>query len=263
VTFSPLDPGAPNVASGPDQTVFWNRVAREDLDYHERQFDQQYRSTARLARFTRSLAGLRGGDAFDVGCGAGANIFHLGRELPGYRWTGLDIAGRTLFPIGRPRLAAAGLDVTLIEGDFFHLREIFAGRHFDLVLSIQNLSWIPSYEAALEQLLAVTRGWLVVTALFTDFQVDAKIEVHDYTWSADCQGPFYYNVYSLARFREFCEARGCQEFASEDFEIEIDLPRPDSGGLRTYTERLADGRRLQFTGPIAQPWKFVAVRMGN
>lgn len=245
---------------GPDEIAFQKRTAREDLDYHARQFDEEYRSTVHLAEFLRSLPGLEGGEALDVGCGAGANIYHLARGLPGYRWTGLDIAGSVVFPIGRPKFAAAGLDVTLIEGDFLRLRETFTGRHFNLVLSIQNLSWIPGYEAALEQLLAVTKGWLVVTSLFTDFYVDARVEIRDYTWSADCQGPFYYNVYSLARFRQFCEDRGCREFVSRDFEIDIDLPRPASGGLGTYTERLADGRRLQFTGPILQPWKFVAVR---
>lgn len=241
----------------------WNRMAREDLDYHARQFDQEYRSTVHLARFILSLPGLRGGDALDVGCGAGANIYHLGRQLPGYRWTGVDISGSVLFPLGRPKLATTGLDVTLVEGDFFRLKEVFAGRKFDLVLSIQTLLVIAKYEEALEQLLSACKGWLVVSSLFTDFQIDARVEAYDYTWSVDCQGPFYYSVYSLARFREFCEARGCREFVSQDFEIDIDLPRPESGGLRTYTERLADGRRLQFTGPIPQPWKFVAVRMGN
>lgn len=247
----------------PDEIAFWNRTAREDLDYHARQFDEEYRSTVHLSQFLRSLPGLEGGEAIDIGCGAGANIYHLARELPGYRWTGLDIAGSVVFPIGRPKFAAAGLDVTLVEGDFFHLEEIFAGRRFDLVLCIQGLSWVPGYEELVEQLLAVTRGWLVVTSLFTDFRVDARVEVRDYTWSADCQGPFYYNVYSLERFREFCEARGCRGFVSRDFEIDIDLPRPSTGGLRTYTERLVDGRRLQFTGPLLEPWKFVAVRTGG
>jgi SAM-dependent methyltransferase len=244
----------------PDEVAFWKRAAEEDFDYHTRQFDQEYRSTSHLVEFLRSIPGLEGGEAIDVGCGAGANLFHLARELPGYRWTGLDIAGGVLFPLGRPKFAAAGLDVTLVEGDFFRLDEIFGGRRFDLVFSIQSLLVIPSYEKALEQLLALTKGWLVVTGLFTDFQADARIEVLDYTWSADCQGPFHFNVYSLARFRKFCEERGCREFVSRDFEIDIDLPRPATGGLRTYTERLADGRRLQFTGPILEPWKFIAMR---
>ena len=236
------------------------RTAQEDLDYHARQFEQEYRSTIHLSRFLKTLPGFTGGEALDVACGAGANIYHLARELTGYRWMGLDIAGSVVFPIGRPKLAAAGLDVTLVEGDFFRLGEIFAGRRFDLVLFMQSLLLVPGYGELLEELLAVTKGWLVFTGLFTDFHVDARVEVRDYTWSADCQGPFSYNVWSLSRFRESCEARGCREFVSRDFEIDIDLPRPASGGMGTYTERLPDGRRLQFTGPILMPWKFVAVR---
>lgn len=263
MTFSPWASRRPMSPLNPGEIAFWNRTAREDLDYHTRQFDREYRSTVHLARFIRSLPGLQVGDALDVACGAGANIYHLSRGLPGYRWTGLDISGSVVFPLGRPTLAAAGLDVTLVEGDFFRLDEIFAGRRFDLVLSLQTLLVIPRYEEALEQLLAVSNGWLVISSLFTDFQIDVRVEAYDYTWPADCQGPFYYSVYSLTRFRGFCESHGCREFVSQDFEIDIDLPRPASGGLRTYTERLADGRRLQFTGPIHNPWKFVAVRTGS
>jgi SAM-dependent methyltransferase len=241
----------------------WKAIAQQDIEYHSRQFDNPYRSTVRLAEFIRSLVGRHGGQALDVGCGAGANIYYLARELPGYRWTGLDVAGSVVFPIGRPKLAAAGLAVTLIEGDFFHLKEILAGGRFDLVLSIQNLSWVPDYEPALEQLLAVTKGWLVITSLFTDFHVDARVEIRDYTWPADCQGPFYYNVYNLKRFREFCEARGCQDFVSRDFEIDIDLEPQNSRGMGSYTQRLASGLRLQFSGPLLLPWKFVGIRMGE
>ena len=84
----------------------------------------------------------------------------------------------------------------------------------------------------------------------------------DYARPANSQGPFFYNVYSLARVRHLCERHGCRDFVAEDFEIDVDLPRPTVYGLTTYTERLADGRRLQFTGPLFQPWKFVAVRVG-
>jgi len=246
--------------SEPTQTRIWKDEDRRP--YHVRQFATPYRSTVHLARFIKSLAPSRG-DALDVACGAGANIFHLSRMLEGYRWSGVDIAGEEFFQIGLDQFKSVGLDVTLVEGDFYRLTDLFPGRKFELVLSIQTLLGIPGYEAALDQLLAVTGGWLILSSLFTDFPVDVMSEVMDYGRPPDCQGPFYYNVYSLERFRSQCEARGCRAFASQDFEIDVDLPRPTKYGMTTYTEALPNGRRLQFSGPLLQPWKFVGVRMGG
>lgn len=250
------------LAAGQIETL--KAVAAQDADYHTRQFSEPYRSTVRLAEFIRSVVATPGGAALDVACGAGANIFHLSRALPGYTWTGVDAAGSVVFPIGRPLFAAKGpTDVELVDGDFYDLEGLLKGRRFDLVLSIQTLLLLPGYEAALDQLLAVTRGWLFLTGLFSEFRVDARIEITDYTWPEGCRGPHRYNVYDLERVREFCEARGCREFVTRDFEIDIDLPEPKAGGMGTYTRTLADGRRLQFSGPLLQPWKFVGVRMGG
>jgi SAM-dependent methyltransferase len=246
-----------------DEIRRWKATAAQDLDYHRRQFEEAYRSTNHLADFIRSLVKTPGGEALDVACGAGANILHLGQRLPGYRWTGVDVAGEVLFEMGRRYCRRLSLDVNLIEGDFYDLTGLLPGRQFDLVLSIQTTLVLPGYESALEQLLAVTRGWLFVTGLFTDFRVDARVAVMDYTWPEDCQGPYYYNVYGLDRFRTFCEARGCREFVTHDFDIDVDLPEPTEKGMKTYTRTLVDGRRLQFTGPVFQPWKFLGIRMGD
>jgi hypothetical protein len=83
----------------------------------------------------------------------------------------------------------------------------------------------------------------------------------DYARPADCQGPFFYNIYSIRRFRDECLARGAREVVVHDFEIDVDLP-PTFAGMQTYTMALADSRRLQCSGPLMMPWKFVAVRVG-
>lgn len=242
-------------------TLKWKEVARQDLDYHRRQFEQPYRSTVQFGRFISELIGNDGGAALDVGCGAGANIYHLAPVLPGLDWTGIDIAGEELFGIGRSFLRTRNLDVNLIEGDFYNLKGYVGERKFDVVLSAQTMLILPEYEEFLEQLLAVTGKWLFLSSLFTEFNVDVNIEVKDYTWPEGCQDPYHYNVYSISRFKAACEANGCKEFITRDFEIDIDLPVPPSGGFGTYTRKADNGKRLQFSGPIFQPWKFVAVRI--
>jgi len=245
------------------QIARWERIAQQDSDYHRRQFANAYRSTSYLGEFIQSLIGPGQGDALDVGCGAGANIFHLAEMIPSFHWSGVDIAGELLFPIGKPFFRSKGRDVDLRVGDFYELGKCFNGKQFDLVLAVQTLLSLENYDALLEQMLSITRGWLFVSSMFTEFDVDVKIEVRDCTWPEDCPNPGNYNVYSLSRFRKICEAKGCKEFVSREFAIDVDLPQPENGGLGTYTRKLEDGQRLQFTGPIFLPWKIVGVRMGD
>jgi SAM-dependent methyltransferase len=245
------------------QIAQWNKIAQQDFDYHQRQFAKPYRSTSYLGDFIQSLIGPTQGEALDVGCGAGAIIFHLAQIVPGFHWSGVEIAGEVLFPIGRPFFRSKGLEVDLKVGDFYKLEDYFGGKKFDLVLANHTFLSLPTYAAHLDQLLSMTDGWLFVSSLFTDFNVDVNIEVTDYTWPEDCPNPGSYNVYSLSRFRKACEAKGCKQFVSRDFVIDIDLQPPESRGLGTYTRKLEDGQRLQFTGPIFLPWKVVGVRMGD
>lgn len=240
-----------------------NVIAQRDLEYHSSQFGRPYRSTVHLAAFIESLVARRAGQALDIGCGAGANIYHLSRMVPGYRWTGVDLAGDLLFPIGRERFSSRGMDVDLVVGDFEHVRSLFSGRRFDLVVIVQAVMVAPDWERLLDEALAVTGGWLFLNSLFTDFLVDAYIEVVDHTWPAGQGAPDKYNVFSVDRIRAFCEARGCKEFITQDFEIDVDLEAPGNRGMGTYTRRLADGRRLQLSGPLLLPWKFVGIRMGE
>lgn len=216
-----------------------------------------------MGAFIKSLIGSAHGEALDVACGAGANIFHLSQLVPGFHWSGVDIAGEVLFPVGDPFFRNSGIDVDLKTGDVFQLEKYFGRKAFDLVLAIHIFSSLESYDALLDQLLTVTKGWLFVTSMFTEFDVDVNIEVKDYTWPEDCPNPGNYNVYSLSRFRRLCEARGCKQFVSRDFVIDVDLLPPEDGGLGTYTRKLENGQRLQFSGPIFLPWKVVGVKLGD
>jgi ubiquinone/menaquinone biosynthesis C-methylase UbiE len=238
----------------------WEAIAEQDVEYHLRQFKDPYRSTVSLGQFLSSHVGSLQGEALDVACGAGANIFYLSQLFPKLSWTGVDLAGAYLFPHTRKLFAQHETSPNLLAGDFYRLTELLPEKKYDLVLSTQTLHTLPSYEQAMEQLLAVTSKWLVITSLFTHFRVDAKIETTDYTWPAEVSRA-YYSVYSLPRLREFCESHGAKEVITTDFNIDLDLSPPANMGLGTYTRMLDCGERLQFTGPVYMPWKFVLIRM--
>ena len=240
------------------------------LEYHRRQFSQPYRSTVHLMEFVRNVMGARANapmKALDVPCGGGANIFHLSQVLPHTDWTGLDINSKALaIAIEMNAGKGRGNDsYSFLCGDFNNLAKYFPPHSLDLVFSIQTLSWLPEYKSMVAQFLSLLKpgGIVFVTSLFNDFLVDARIEVTQYSPDnpANGWGPFFYNVYSLDRFRQSCMELGASEVRAKDFEMDVDLPMPTDRQMGTFTRVLRDGSRLQFSGPLLMPWKFLAVLM--
>src|ERR1700704_6208340 len=238
------------------------------LDYHRRQFAEPYRSTAHLCRFVERILGARAKtecSALDVGCGAGANIFHLSRVLTRARWTGVDIASH-LFDVHRALIGEHGglrNPVDLISGDFYGLPKLLQPRSFDLAFSVQTVSWLDGYTEFLPQFLAMLKpgGVAFVTSLFTDFHVDARIQITEYEENGSPRTPMFYNIYAWNRFRDYCLGLGAADVTAENFEIDTELLPTTHLHMGTYTERLADGRLLQRSGPLLMPWKAIAIRM--
>lgn len=232
--------------------------------YHESQFIEPRRSTVALCDFvakTLNSSVSNISKAIDVGCGGGANIYHLSRILPKATWTGVDFAGK-YFSIAN-RYFEDNKKYNLITGDFYELTEIFEPQLFDVAFSIQTLTWLPEYESAMEQIMAVTKKWIFVTSLFSEFNVDVKSNVYEYDreWTLKEDSPYNYNIYSLGRFRDFCLKYGAKEIIAEDFIIDIHLPEPDDMLMGTYTVETKNSEKLQFSGPLAMPWKMLAIRM--
>jgi len=148
------------------------------FEYHLRQFHEPYCSTIHLCNFVKLVKRIIDVSlpykAIDVGCRGTANIFHLSKLLPKTSWVGLDWADK-FFELGKKFMK--NVNCHFIKGDFYKLEKIFGEKSFDLVFSIQTLSWLPRYEEALEQLLKISRGWVFVTSLFTDFHVDVISKV--------------------------------------------------------------------------------------
>lgn len=227
--------------------------------WHTDQYTGPNRSTVYLREFvTRVLCGEeRPGDVLEAGCGGGAKMLHLSDLFPAAHWTGVDL-GEESIRIGRERLDPRRF--TMLQADLNELERTFGAKRFDISFSIMTLSWIDDYERAVQQMLAVTEKWLFILNLFSDTELDAFISVR-----GRLPGPHeglaaFYNIYSLPRFLRYCRQLGATEIVTEPFELDIDIPRPDHGGMGTWTDRMADGRRLQFSGPLVMPWWFVAVR---
>jgi ubiquinone/menaquinone biosynthesis C-methylase UbiE len=195
----------------------------------------------------------------DACCGIGDLLYFLAQLNPNARFTGVDKAE---FLIDEARTHFAdNLNVTFEPGDIYALVEQFGKNSFDLSVCKQTLSWLPSYEKPVEELMAVTRRAVFTSSLFYDGRIDFETRVREYTTDAGGDGyNAFYNVYSFPIFREFCLERGAKDVVGFDFNIGIDLPRPaNPDRMGTYTVLLQSGERLQISGALLMPWKIVRI----
>lgn len=231
--------------------------------YHEDQYKKPKRSTVALGDFVRRTLPSKNSpySAIDVGCGGGANIYYLSQILSNTEWSGLDFSDK-YFSLAK-QYSPTYDKIKLIQGDFYKLSELFSNKSFDLAFSIQTLSWLPDYEEAIEEIMFITKKWIFVTSLFSDFNVDIFSNVFEYNddWSSTKDSPYNYNVYSFDKFKDFCMERGATDVIEEDFVIDVDLPIPQSKQMGTYTMRDSNDLKLQFSGPMYMPWKMVAIKM--
>jgi ubiquinone/menaquinone biosynthesis C-methylase UbiE len=195
----------------------------------------------------------------DVCCGIGDLLYFLAQLNPNARFTGVDKAA---FLIDEARTHFAdNPNVNFESGDIYALADQFGKNSFDLSVCKQTLSWLPSYEKPVEELMAVTRRAVFISSLFYDGRIDFETRVREHSTDAGRDGyNAFYNVYSFPVFREFCLERGAKDVVGFDFNIGIDLPRPaNPDRMGTYTVQLTSGDRLQISGALLMPWKIVRI----
>lgn len=231
-------------------------------EYHRRQYTTLYRSTYFLMQFIEShIDSNLKYQVIDVGTGGGANIYHLSKIMHNTKWIGFDWADK-YFNIGRRFLK--DIDYEFIKGDFYKLKKIFNYKSFDISFCLQTLSWLPGYEKLMKQLFDITKKYIIITSLFTDFNIDANTLIYEYSkdnkqWKSN--KPYYYNIYCYNKFRDFCMKNNALEVISQDFVIDIDLPKPKNNIMKTYTIKTESSKRIQFSGPLHMPWKMIIIRM--
>jgi hypothetical protein len=149
----------------------------------------------------------------------------------------------------------------LVEDDLYSLGKEHVGK-YDGIVSYQTLSWLPEYKTPIEKMVELKPKWIAITSLFFDGDVSCEIKVHDYT--TPLSGKPYresnYNVYSIPLLRKLFVNYGYSDFKYIPFAIDIDLPRPETKGMGTYTEKLQNGSRIQISGPILMSWYFIVAK---
>lgn len=229
--------------------------------YHERQFHEPHRSTVAFCDWLESLRCLERESrlrVLDLAAGEGANLLYMNRRFPHCEFVGVEL-NPAFVERGNALLKRYDATSSRVEGgNLYRLKRAYRDA-FDGVVSLQTLSWLPECRTPLLRMMALRPKWIAVTSLFFEGAVNCKIETQDYTIPLGDR-PYkesYYNVYGLPLVRALFKQHGYATFHFMPFTIDIDLPKPRSAGLGTYTERLEDGRRLQLSGPLLLNWYFV------
>lgn len=231
-----------------------------NLQYHDRQFQEPYRSTVAFCDWLEGLGFLQKNsrlNILDLACGQGANIYYMGKRFPHSTFTGVDL-NQDIVLRGNQFLHQGGVTNGCLEqGDLYRLDHKYVSA-FDGIVSFQTLSWLPDFRQPLKAMSGLHAKWMALTSLFYDGPLSCTVQVQDYDAALRPCMESYYNVYSLPVVRKYLAELGYSEIRSAPFEIDIDLPKPVHQGKGTYTEKLQDGHRLQISGPLLMPWHFIA-----
>lgn len=246
------------------RTTEWLEDGDALLSYFERQFTQPFRSTICLCDWLERMGYLTASMSSrvaDVGAGMGQTLAYMARRFPNVRFTGIELNPRHV-ERGHHMLQRLGLaNMTLVEGDLFNLDSSHRHR-YDGIICLQTLSWLPEFQTPLQRMMELGPRWIALTSLFFDGPVNTRIEIQDYSRPGTAK-PYreeFTNVYSLPLIRQYMAEQGFDEFHYEPFHIDIDLPKPSSSGMGTYTVKLDTGQRLQMSGPLVMNWYFVLAR---
>lgn len=242
------------------RTTEWLDTA-SNHGYHERQWANPYRSSVKFCDWLESLQVLDPSASLkicDVGAGEGANVFYMSQRYTKSTFKGLEL-NPELVSWGNGKLKEKGVTNASLEAADLYQFPMGYKNNFDGVVMYQTLSWLPEFKTPLDKLASLDPKWIGLTSLFYEGDVNCRIEIEDHTirTSEKGYGEAFYNVYSLPLVKAHLAKHGYTNFQCTPFNIDIDLPKPEHGGMGTYTETLKDGRRLQFSGPLLMSWYFV------
>jgi SAM-dependent methyltransferase len=230
-------------------------------DYFDRQFETPYRSTVAFCDWLEKTGTLKHESALsilDVGTGKGANLYYMAKRFPNLKMLGVDL-NQEFVDEGNQILKVKKVDATckLAVADLYKFDKSLINK-FDGIVSYQTLSWLPNFREPLKSMASLNTGWIALTSLFFDGDVNCKIDLEEYNRGIDNEPKqTFYNVYSLPLVEKFLRELGFIKFLFTPFEIDIDIPKPDHKIMGTYTETLNDGKRLQLSGPLLMNWYFI------
>jgi len=240
--------------------VSWGGDQEVLVAYMLSQLKEPYESTKSFFSFLNSIEDLNGSSIIDACCGGGSNLFFLRKNFNCGKLVGFDFQDDFLAIASSHAKKLNVPDINFVNADIYNLPSTILNDKFDGAICLQTLSWLDDWRKALEQLAKINTKWMAFSSLFYDGLLESKTEVISYDKDQKIKHSAPYNVYSIPIVKEFLSMLGFIDVVFKPFEIKIDIPRGDLNKIQTFTEKLEDGRRVQFSGPIVLPWYFLFAR---
>jgi len=230
----------------------WKLVDREVTNYNDAQYTKEYEST----KFTRNcLSEILDLDdqltVLDVGCSAGANLYHLAKEYVSHSFIGIDINDFFLnqaidihseLGIKNTRFEVADFKDHSPKYDIIGSCQFLVGLGINDGIEFQDYCFQNSQKG------------VYFLSTFSNREIDWEIYAHDYTYDPhkivpQCQ-------YSIPRLVKKAKEYGFKLKKKEQFIIDIDLPDKWEG-RGTYTRKDEDSNRMMFTDMLHLQWYFI------
>lgn len=191
-----------------------------------------------IANIAEPLMQSKNMKVIDVGCATGDFVFYLRHRFPEISLTGMDIDSELLT---RAREEVEG--VNFLQGD---ITKNCLSEKYDIIFQNGVHSIFDDFEWLNNLLNSMTdSGRLFIFGLFNPEDLDVLIKSRP----AASEGKWEtgWNLYSKKSVLHFIESKGFNG-VYRDFEIGLDLEKKPSDPLRSWTERLEDGRRIIING---------------
>lgn len=239
------------------RTTEW--IEKYNPDYHDRQFVNPYQSTIAFCDWLESIGYISADselNILDVACGKGANMFYMAKRYPKCNFVGVDI-NDDVIKSGNEFFKKEGVINCCIKyGDIYNMNEKHISA-YDAIVSYQTLSWLPEFKKSLAEISKLDAKWIALTSLFYDGPVDYTIELINYDDTFQEKSKSYYNIYSLPVVEDFLKRSNYIKLNKHFFEIDVDLEEPTEMGMKTFTRKLENGKRIQMSGALLMPWYFI------
>lgn len=239
------------------RTDEWEVLDEGLLTYHLSQWEKQKRSTIFFEIFCKKKIAVSN-RVLDVAGGSGGATYHFAKNNPSVAFVCTDYV---------EELIKCGINISRqkkVQNLEFEVQDWFnlpSQSNIDGVISMQTLSWLPEYERPLAQIIEkVSPDWMAFTSLFYEGDITAKTEICENQRGARKS---FYNTYSVPELDRFCRKRGYRVSDVQDFDIDIDIPKPlnaDLMGTYTINAEIPGGtNRLQVSGPLLMNWKMLMI----
>ena len=233
----------------------WMIADKEVQNYNDIQYKGMYRSTNFVISCLRDILNktkqAKKTTVLDVGCSAGANLYHIAKEYSQVDFTGIDINNYFLKQAKKIHEIRQIKNTTFLNSDYKEYNiehNIIGSSQFLEALDFDNAKRFQHY------CFDNAKDGVYFLALFSEKELDYEIYIHDYIYKPNKKVP--YCIYSLPKLNKLAESKGFKLIKNKNFIIDCDLPDIHLG-RGTYTKKDNDNNRMQFSDVLYMPWKFL------